>query len=229
MWKKLGTQARSQHGLADVSPLVTPLIHPASILRGRHHLEPAQIAYLKRLASDPLAIPLNVSISPPLCNPNPTLEQLREFVETAKLHKMVSFDVENAGPRLICCGMVAVSSFDLSPQEGVCFRFLRQGGSSWWPLESVAEVHKLLRGILGDTDITKVGHFIVQHDIPLLETLGFKVRGRLIDTSVLLHATHSELPKGLQFAATLFCGAPRWKDIPDEKEVTEAPEVEGDE
>jgi hypothetical protein len=75
---------------------------------------------------------------------------------------------------------------------------------------------------------TKVGHFSIQHDVPYLLDLGFKVHGPLVDTSVLCHAVHSELPKGLQFLATLFCGAPRWKDITDEKETDTKTQEESD-
>jgi hypothetical protein len=212
-----------------VSPLITPLIHPASILRGRHHLEPAQIAYLKRLAKDPHAEPLDPASPPPRANTTPTLEELRLFTQLARgFYQLVAFDVENAGPVLVCCGMVGIYQDTLAPGEGVCFRFRRQGGSLWWEEPSDhQEATRLLGSILRDPRVTKVGHFIIQHDVPLLEANGFQVGGRLIDTSVLLHATHSELPKGLQFCATLFCGAARWKDIPDEKEAEETSRDEG--
>lgn len=208
---------------------ITPLLHPASILRGRPHLAPAQVAYLKRLSQEPHPTLVDTKLCPPHCHADPSLELLRAFANTARLHKMVSFDIENAGHHLVCCGMVAMSSFDLSPLDGVCFRFRRKGGTSWWPtFEEHLEAVTILDGILGDHTVTKVGHFIIQHDLPLLQALGFEVRGRLLDTSALLHAIHAELPKGLAFAATLFCGAPRWKDIPDEKEAAEVEEPDDD-
>ena len=203
-----------------MAPFVTPLLHPSSVLRGNHHLEPAQIAYLKRVARDPTPTLVDPRKLPPLCNPDPTLQDLTNFAAiTRGISKVVSFDIENAGPHLVCVGMVRIHP-DLTPADGVCFRFRRAGGLPWWEsFDDHLEVVKLLDGILGDGTVTKVGHFIIQHDVPFLTTLGFHVHGKLIDTSALLHATHSELPKGLQFNAALFCGAPHWKDISDDKDA----------
>jgi len=196
---------------------VTPLLHPSSVLRGNHHLEPAQIAYLKRVVRDPNPTLVNPRDLPPGCNPDPTLDQLNHFSTMVRgFSRCVSFDIENAGPHLVCVGMVRVHQ-DLTPADGVCFRFRRCGGEPWWPkFEDHVRVVHILDGILGDPTVTKVGHFCVMHDIPFLTNLGFEFAGKIIDTSVLLHSTHSELPKGLAFNATLFCGAPRWKDIKDD-------------
>ena len=199
---------------------LTPLVHPASVMRGRWHLAPVQVAYPKRLAKDPNPTLVDTKLCPPGCVADPTLDYLRTFTQLVReFDQIVAFDIENAGPHLVCCGMVRMYPDTLAPGTGVCFRFRRKGGAPWWPtFEEHLEVVTLLDSILGDSSVTKVGHFIIQHDLPLLQTLGFAVSGPLIDTAALLHATHAELPKGLAFNATLFCGAPRWKDIPDEKE-----------
>jgi len=119
--------------------------------------------------------------------------------------------------------MVALHPSDLSPGPGACFRFRHAGGAPWWERpDQHREVVGMLHQVLSDPTVTKVTHFGIQHDLPFLLDLGFKVEGKLLDTSVLLHAVHSELPKGLQKNATLFCGAPAWKDIKDEKEGREA-------
>jgi hypothetical protein len=192
---------------------VTPLIHPAAVLRGRWALEPAQIAYLKRLARDPQPQLFDVSQPPPRCNPHPTFRDLEVFTHLVKnFYQIVSLDIENAGSTLLCVGMVAMYSDTLRPSQGVCFRFHP-------PDLEVAQRRRLLQDILADSAITKVGHFMIQHDLPFLLDQGFTVRGRLLDTSVLLHAVYAELPKGLQFLATLLAGAPCWKDIVDEKEA----------
>lgn len=197
---------------------ITPIVHPASIMRKRWALEPAQISYLKRLAADPAPTLVDVSQPPPNTVENPTLDELREFCELLGADRpAVVFDVENAGPHLVCCGMLALDAAG-NPDEGVCFRFRHAGGAPWWPWEQHLEVVRLLDDILRDEHLTKIGHFILQHDIPLLEFNGFEVRGPVLDTSVLCHSTHSELPKGLQFLATLFCGAPHWKSIKDDKD-----------
>jgi len=207
---------------------VTPIVHPAAILRGQHHLEGAQIAYLTRLAQSPGRTPLDPNESPPGWLAEPTLAQLSDFTYLVRRqHQMVSFDVENAGPHLVCCGVFIMDPELLLPTGGVCFRFRKCGGDPWWPTwEEHLRAVELLYLILADPEVAKVGHFSTMHDIPLLEHLGFDVKGRLIDTAALLHAVHSELPKGLNFNATLFCGAPWWKDVADAKEPT--PEEEGE-
>jgi len=188
-------------------------------------MEPVQKTHLCRLAANPHPAPFDISQPPPRHLPNPTLEELRWFcVVTAPWLKLVSFDIENAGPHLVCVGFTALSPDNLEPADGVCFRFRRQGGDPWWEEPAHTEVVRLLYDLLANPDITKLGWFCIQHDVPFLEELGFTVAGRLLDLSVLLHAVHSELPKGLQKNATLFCGAPRWKDVPDEKEAEPAEE-----
>ena len=210
---------------------ITPLKHPAAIMRGQWSSQPVQVAYLQRLAAMPNPILVDVSKPPPGCLTAPTLGELRAFVEEVEAAAPcdVVFDIENAGPQLICCGMLILRSTHLldisqdSLMRGVCFRVRRQGGGLWWAGIQHNEAMALMRRVLGNEKVRKVGHFIVQHDIPLLEDAGFPVRGPILDTSVLLHAVHSEMRKGLQFAATLFCGAPRWKDIPDEKGDADEP------
>ena len=43
----------------------------------------------------------------------------------------------------------------------------------------------------------------------------------LVDTANLMHCAFSEIPKGLQFGATLYCWAPVWKRLTDETDDEE--------
>lgn len=207
---------------------VTPLVHPASILRGRPQLAPVQVAHLRRLVQG--GDHFDITQPPPCYNAEPTLEELRIFTALVCAdEERVVLDVENAGPHLVCCGVLRLQPDTLAPDRGVCWRFRRQGGAPWWDAwEDHLQAVTLLDRILGDRRVMKVGHFVIQHDFPLLLELGFALDGPLLDTSALCHAVHSELPKGLQFLATAFCGAPRWKDIPDEKDAEERPEAAED-
>lgn len=214
---------------------ITPLVHPASVMRGRPALAPVQVAYLRRLAADPCAEPEDINKAPRNCEPDPSLATLRWFADLVRTGRpeFVVLDIENAGPHLVCCGMLRLHlTADGGPGEpdrGVCFRFRHAGGAPWWPTwEEHLEAVTLLDSILADPLVSLVGHFIIQHDLPLLTELGFEVRGPLLDTSALCHATHSELRKGLQFLATAFCGAPAWKSIKDEKDADDR-EADGEE
>jgi hypothetical protein len=69
--------------------------------------------------------------------------------------------------------------------------------------------------------VAKVFHNGVVYDVPILQTLGFLVKGRLIDTMNLQHACYPELPKSLQFCATLYLWSPCWKLLVDESDELE--------
>jgi hypothetical protein len=64
----------------------------------------------------------------------------------------------------------------------------------------------------------KVFHNGQAFDIPYLEDLGFEVNGYAGDTLLMAHLALPELPKGLQFLATLYCRLPMWKRLVEEEE-----------
>jgi hypothetical protein len=66
-----------------------------------------------------------------------------------------------------------------------------------------------------------VFHNGTTHDVPILEEVGFRVGGRLIDTMLLAHTANSEVPKSLQFTSTLHLWMPVWKTLTEESDEEE--------
>lgn len=203
---------------------VIPTIHPASLVRGQWHKEPAQQATFRRVAKalaggGPEVWDVNEPPEGSILYP--TLRDLQEFYEDTKSGgwDALAHDIEAAGPHLICDGMTQVKLGDGSVGRSLCLRFRRQGGGLYW---EDWEDHRAAVGwlwwVLADPGVAKVMHNGVTYDVPVLEELGFTVAGRLVDTMILAHTAYSEFPKGLQFCATLWNGAPVWKRLVEDEE-----------
>lgn len=199
-------------------------------MRGLWAREPCQEVYLRRLhrwSKGKIPTPLiDVSNPPPNTNIFPRKEDLDAFAEEfrpgADGFDAVSIDIENAGPHIICVGLTALHLSSGSIGRTVCLRFRRRGGGLWFrSRRELLEAVGWLDVLLSWSDVAKVFHNGVTHDIPILEELGFTVAGRLIDTMVLAHTCYPELPKSLQFCATLYLWSPCWKTLVDEKDEDE--------
>ena len=199
---------------------VMPVMDAATIRRGKWAHEPATIEFLKRLKTHidnpefeaQPAVPENICL-------NPTIEDLQGMKEEFNAADAVSLDIENAGEHIICVGLAPVNFTDDSVGIKLVLRFRSQGGDLYWQSweEHVAAV-QWLYDLLANEDVGKIMHNGVAHDVPELERLGFEFNGEIIDTMVMAHAVYSEFPKGLQFCATLYCGAPVWKAMLDAKD-----------
>lgn len=247
----------------------TPLLHPAAILRGQWHKEPAQEIYLRRLveAEREGRGPPHWDIRVPPSSDAilyPVLSQLQAWEEEhfglpstarrepgtgspdtssgilggrgrdsgyvqgrspvlqplAQPFDALSLDLENAGRHVICAGLQPLHLDGGTLGRLLCLRFRRRGGARYW--NSFSE-HRaavgFLAGLMGRSDITLVFHNGISHDVPLLRGLGFEVSPPWIDTLWLAHHSYSEIPKGLQFLATLHLWAPVWKTLVQDEGV----------
>lgn len=205
---------------------VVPLLHPSAISRGRWNDEPAQLTYVERWL--PVALGRtawqhdDITRPPPGSRLFPSLEQLRSFAALRETltDPHLSVDTEEAGIYLICVGFtwLDLASGSVGPSLNLPLR-LRGGRQAQRP-EALAPVVHWLDSLLGDPTLPKVFHNAT-HDVVELERLGFEVAGPLWDTMVLAHLCYPELRKGLQFTATLYLGAPRWKHLVDEEDESE--------
>lgn len=202
---------------------VTPILHPAYILRGQYHKEPAQQVTLHRVREG--FEPEMDYTQPPVGGILfPTLEQWEDFVEdTLEEAWGLSIDIENAGPFLICVGFTQIlrsKTFgewgDFEVSWSLCLRIRLRGGVQYWSARELPKVALLLDRLLSSHHLSKVFHNGVTHDVPLLERMGFDVRGPLVDTMVMFHNCYQEMPKGLQYVCTLMLGSGVWKDMLDE-------------
>lgn len=190
---------------------VVPILHPAYILRGLFGLEPAQVLYLKRVRKilDGWEPPQpSVEEGPPGALTHPTLEQMFQWKgELERLpDRTLAVDIENAGDFLLCVGFCRVAD-----EQSLCVPLRKQGGEPWWEWEDLREVVGWLCAILEDPSIPKVFHNGQAHDVPVLERLGFEVRGYAGDTLIMQHVAYPEMPKRLEFIGILYSGMPAWK------------------
>lgn len=191
-----------------VAITAVPILHPSAVIRGQWAQGPVMVTILKRVkrisieGTDWLAIPEpdaeNVKLYP-------TLEELNAFIsETTGPY---TCDIECAGSHLVCVGIL-----DVSTERYVCVRFRNQGGATFEPiwLESRAA---WLFSFLNSPDNEKIFHNGQAFDIPYLETIGFTINGFIDDTMLRANCTYAELPKRLEFLASLYCDIVGWKHL----------------
>lgn len=83
-----------------------------------------------------------------------------------------------------------------------------------WELEEEFLIWRALQRLLGNDDIPKIlqnGIFDIQF---LLANIGLEVRGEILDTMIGHSCLWPDLPKGLGFLGSIYCGAQEyWKDM----------------
>ena len=194
---------------------VMALLHPAAVVRGLWPLEPCQEVYLRRLKDHDLNPPVvDVTQPPPGSLPLPTIEQVEAWTEgvLGGSNWALSIDLETCGDHIICTGMTPIEvGGELGPS--LCLHFRQRGGDPYWRWSHHLRATECLWRLLA-SPLAKVFHNGVTFDVPILYTNGFtEVGGRLIDTLGLQHTAWSEMPKGLQFCATLYNGTGVWKRL----------------
>ena len=207
---------------------INPILHPSGIIRGRWALEDCQVRYLQRINQcirgerEPNLTDIN--LPPPDTTLFPTPAQVENFTESTRVGPwdFVGVDIENAGRHIICIGFTQLSLDSNTLGRTICVRFRSRGGSCYWSNErDLRLVVESIDDLLGDPDIGLVFHNGTTHDVPILEDVGFRVRGRLIDTMLLAHTANSEIPKSLQFTSTLKLWSPAWKILVEESDEDE--------
>jgi len=167
---------------------------------------------------------VDINQPPPRSNLFPTPTDTQEFVNETLTGQWdtVGVDIENAGRHIICIGFTQLQLALGQVGSTICVRFRRRGGDVYYldraELESVVES---VDSLLGDVGVGLVFHNGTTHDVPILEAVGFRVGGRLIDTMLLSHTANSEISKGLQFTATHRLWSPCWKLLTEESDEDE--------
>lgn len=199
---------------------ILSVLHPANILRGQFGKEPAQIHYLRHYRG--LLVDLEAGREPSLIDvseppPGATLFPTRSDLEEWRLGPLaegVTVDVEAAGPHLICVGLCRVAD-----ERSVCLRFRSQGGAVYWPtFDELCWAIEWLGEVLANPEIPLVFHNGSYDILEVLEAYGWKVVNYAFDTMLGQHVVFPEMPKALQFCATLHCRIPGWKWLVKEDE-----------
>ena len=205
-------------------PYLLPILHPSAIVRGRWPDEPAQVAYLRRVAAllkdDTVPTVVDYTQSPPRGLLFPNLEDLGTFKLAIDnlTEPCIAYDIENAGQYLLCIGMYTLDLADWTVGPGLCLPFKLRGGKDYWERWGThLGAAGWLYDLLADPEVASLFHNGVTFDVPVLEDLGFKVEGRMLDTMVMHHYLYPEMKKGLAYLSTLYLGAGVWKTLVEEE------------
>ena len=175
--------------------------HPSSAMRGMY-------VYRHMIAAD-LSKAKEESNSPELLRPDRQLvysynsvEDALEWLSYFEGKDIVGFDIEVINFEVSCI------SFSSEPNIACVIPIADR-----WTVQEELQIWRAIQRVLGNPNSVKVvqnGMF----DIPFLFSRnGIVVRGEIHDTMVAHSIVYPELPKGLGFLGSIYCGAQEyWKD-----------------
>lgn len=186
---------------------IIPTYSPASTLRGTYINRHCIVADLRKAKVE--------SAFPEIIRPERTLiyeysgvEEALQWIEFLEKQPVICFDIEVINYCVSCI------SFSHKPDLGVVIPF---GNSEFkpdgWTEEEEVLLWRGVQRILGNPNSTKVvqnGSFDIHF---LLTECGIEVRGPIHDTMIGHSVMFPELPKGLDFLGSIYCGSQEyWKD-----------------
>ena len=180
---------------------VMPTIHPSAALRGNY-------TYRYLIAAD-MKKAKNESLNPELTRPErqlvynfQTVSEVLEWLDYFEQSPVVCFDIEVLNYELACIG------FSSEPNIAVSIPLAGK-----WSLEDEALIWLGIQRVLGNPASTKVGQNLIFDNQFLLTRCAIEVRGPLEDTMIAHSIMFPELPKGLGFLGSIYCGTQAyWKD-----------------
>lgn len=180
---------------------VLPTPHPAAALRGQFTLRHLIAADLRKAREE--------SSSPELLRPQRqlvydfgTVTEALEWLDYYEHQPFVCFDIEVLNHEIACIG--------LSSSPDIACSFPLAG--NWTELEEV-QLWRALQRVLGNPASVKVAQNAIFDIHFLLTRCGLVVRGPIRDTMIAHSILYPELPKGLAFLGSIYCGSQTyWKD-----------------
>ncbi len=203
-------------GLQHVHKCI-PCIHPAATLYGQKMGDTGGLAtstidphiYRYIITADLKKAKL-FSLSPTLERPErqlvynfSTVEEVLEWLDYFEHQQVVSFDIEVVNYEVSCIGFS--SSPDVATSIPIAY--------SWSEQEEV-QIWRGIQRVLGNPKSVKVGQNLIFDIHFLLTRCGVEVRGPIQDLMIGHSVVYSELPKGLGFLGSIYCGSQSyWKDL----------------
>jgi DNA polymerase I-like protein with 3'-5' exonuclease and polymerase domains len=145
----------------------------------------------------------------------PTLEDLTKWGAALGDTDLISFDIETRNKQITCIGF--------SPHAGLamCLPFWSQttpGGSYWTNYTEEVHAWKWVREILtNDTPkVAQNGLYDIQY---LWRKMHIPVLNYAHDTMLAHHAVQPEVPKSLDFLASIYTNEPSWKSMRSEHDL----------
>ena len=143
----------------------------------------------------------------------PSFSDVVDF--TNAKHECLSFDIETLGEHVRCLG------FAWSPVDALCIPFIKNRTEDYWsPEEEMCILGRLYRLFL-DENVKKVAQNFPFDSSVLAKDFGFEINGLKQDTMIAAHCCYSELPKSLDFLASIYTNIPFWKKHDSTSDVSE--------
>ncbi len=195
-----------------------PCIHPAACLYGRGisgdsgGLATSSVKpYLYRyIITCDLKKAKTLSADPDLRRPErqlvynfSTISEVLEWLDYFAEQPLVSFDIEVLNYEVSCI------SFSSSPEVAASIPI-----ANTWTESDEAQIWRGIQRVLGNPISVKVGQNLIFDTHFLLTRCGAEVRGPIQDTMIAHSIVYPELPKGLGFLGSIYCGSQAyWKDL----------------
>ncbi len=203
-----------------------PCIHPAACLYGRglggdagglttKSVSPFLYRYI--ITCD-LKKAKHFSETPELVRPErqliyryDTVDEVLEWLDFFAEQPLVAFDIEVLNYEVSCI------SFASSPHISASIPIAH----TWTESEEV-QIWRAIQKVLGNEKSIKVGQNLIFDTHFLLTRCGVEVRGPIQDAMIAHSIVYPELPKGLAFLGSVYCGAQEyWKDMATFKNIKE--------
>ena len=184
-----------------------PTYSPGSTLRGTYvnrHMIVADLKKAKAEAEFPEIVRPNRS----LIYDYETVEEVLEWLDYFTEAKQLSFDIE------VINYEVAAVSFSSNPSVGCVIPI---GSTTYrpqgWTEQEELQIWRGIQRVLGNPASVKIAQNAIFDIHFLLTRQGIVVRGEIHDTMIGHSVMFPELPKGLDFLGSIYCGSQEyWKD-----------------
>ena len=133
----------------------------------------------------------------------PTYNDVMEFANTK--HSLLSFDIETLGEHTRCIG------FAWSSTDAICIPLIKNCTESQWSMVGEYKILGALDALFSNKDILKIAQNFPFDAGVLARDFGFDIQGLKMDTLLAAHTCYSELPKSLDFLASIYTSIPFWK------------------
>lgn len=135
----------------------------------------------------------------------PSYSQIIEFTNEVLTKPETAFDIE-ATPDFVTC-----LSLSLSPTEAMSIPLMDNHGNYWSPSDEANIIQQVAK-ILQDERVGKIAQNGMFDFMFMLKSYNIKVRNFLFDTMLAQHICWTDLPKGLDFLASIYTYLQYYKD-----------------
>lgn len=205
-WRGSILKQTSDLGLGWGKPWkVIATFHPAAVLR-QWQLRPIVLFDFQRIREQSTFPEVRLTNRNCVINPSYELIML-ELDRLALGRSRIAFDIETETDQITCIGLSD------APDWAICIPFWYGSSGSLWSRQQEAEIWTKLKTLLENPQIGKIAQN-AQFDMTILaDQMDINVQGLYIDTMIAAHLCYPELPKGLDFLASLYTDQPYYKDM----------------